>query len=222
MADHAGSRPRAVIADDSLNLAENIAVLSDRALYRDGLVEILRKDGFRRVDGFATFARLLKAARGGVLGFTLVDLAHEEEAQGEMLARLRIMHPNMTVVAIGTPSQLAARASAVDGCVELPGDGAGRLTAMAGAVARQRHGPVKFPVSPEVARQSRTWASLTPRQRQVLGLLGCGMENLKIAASLGISERAVKAHVSGLLEKFGVGNRTGLAIISCRAGVAAV
>lgn len=68
----------------------------------------------------------------------------------------------------------------------------------------------------------RTWASLTPRQRQVLGLLGCGMENLKIAASLGISERAVKAHISGLLGKFAVGNRTGLALVSCRAGVAAV
>jgi DNA-binding NarL/FixJ family response regulator len=48
------------------------------------------------------------------------------------------------------------------------------------------------------------------------------MENQKIAASLGISERAVKGHVSGLLAKFGVGNRTGLALISCRAGVAAV
>ncbi len=222
MADDAGNRPRAVIADDNLDLAENIAVLSDRALYRDGIVEILRQHGFRRVDGFATFARLLKAARGAVLDLTLVDLAHEQDDPEAILTGLRIVHPNATVVAIGTTSQLAARASVVDGCVELPGDGASRLTAIAGAVARQRQGPVKFPVSPEVARQTRTWASVTPRQRQVLGLLGCGMENLKIAASLGISERAVKVHVSGLLEKFGVGNRSELAIISCRAGVAAV
>jgi DNA-binding NarL/FixJ family response regulator len=53
----------------------------------------------------------------------------------------------------------------------------------------------------------------------VLGLLGCGVENSKIAASLGISERAIKAHVSALLEKFHADNRTELALIACRAGL---
>jgi DNA-binding NarL/FixJ family response regulator len=44
------------------------------------------------------------------------------------------------------------------------------------------------------------------------------VENPTIAASLGISERAVKGHVGVLLEKFGVNNRTELALIACRAG----
>src|SRR5664279_763690 len=113
----------------------------------------------------------------------------------------------MTLVAIGTRLQLAARAQDMDGCVELPTDGAARLQAMAKAVARTHHGPIKFAMSPEVAQQRLTWASLTPRQRQVLGLLGCGMENSKIAASLDISERAIKGHVSALLEKFHANNR---------------
>jgi two-component system nitrate/nitrite response regulator NarL len=199
-----------------------IAVLSDQGLYRDGIVESLRQHGFRRVDDFATCASLLETARGALLDLTLVDLAHEQEDPEDVMRRLRAVWPHVTVVAIGTPLQLAARAPGVDGYVELPRDGASQLSAMAKAVARRHPGPVKFPVSPEVARQSRTWASLTPRQRQVLGLLGCGVENLKIAASLGISERAVKGHVSGLLEKFGVDNRTGLALIACRAGFAAV
>jgi DNA-binding NarL/FixJ family response regulator len=47
------------------------------------------------------------------------------------------------------------------------------------------------------------------------------VENSKIADSLCISERAIKAHVSSLLEKFRVNNRTELALIACRAGVAA-
>ena len=71
---------------------------------------------------------------------------------------------------------------------------------------------------PRVEREFAIWESLTRRQRQVLGLLGCGLGNPKIAGALGISERAVKVHVSGLLEKFSVDNRTGLALIACLAG----
>jgi DNA-binding NarL/FixJ family response regulator len=39
-------------------------------------------------------------------------------------------------------------------------------------------------------------------QREVLALLGCGMNSQQLAISLGISKRAVKAHISALLDKF--------------------
>jgi DNA-binding NarL/FixJ family response regulator len=197
-----------------------IAVLSDDGLYREGIAEILRQHGFSRVEGFASSGSLLKAACIAPLDLTLIDLAHEQENSEDVARRLRAIWPDMTLVAIGTPLQLAARAQDADGCVELPTDGVARLQAMAQAVARRHHGPIRFSVSPEVAQQRLTWASLTPRQRQVLGLLGCGLENSTIAASLGISERAIKAHVSGLLEKFRANNRTELALIACRAGFA--
>jgi len=197
-----------------------IAVLSDHELYRDGIVLILRQHGFRRVEGFANSGALLKGARVAPLDLALVDLAHEPENSEELGGLLRAAWPDLTLVAIGTRLQLAARAQDVDGCLELPTDGAARLQAMAEAVARSHQGPIKFAMSPEVAQQRLTWASLTPRQSQVLGLLGCGVENSKIAASLGISERAIKAHVSGLLEKFRANNRTELALIACRAGFA--
>ncbi|MBN1210924.1 MAG: response regulator transcription factor [Myxococcaceae bacterium] len=60
---------------------------------------------------------------------------------------------------------------------------------------------------------------MTPRQRDVLGHLSTGSDNLKIAAHLGISERAVKAHVSALLSLFNAENRTELAVLACRAGM---
>jgi DNA-binding NarL/FixJ family response regulator len=197
-----------------------IAVLSEHELCRNGIVEILRQHGFRRVEGFAGSGALLRGARVAPLDLTLVDLAHERENSEELARRLRAAWPDMTLVAIGTRLQLAARAQGVDGGVELPTDGVARLEAMAEAVTRRHHGPIKFAMSPGVAKESLTWASLTPRQRQVLGLLGCGVENSKIAASLGVSERAIKTHVSGLLQKFGADNRTGLALIACRAGFA--
>jgi DNA-binding NarL/FixJ family response regulator len=57
---------------------------------------------------------------------------------------------------------------------------------------------------PEVSRIP----SLTPREGEVLRLLAQGLQNKEIAATLSISERTVKFHVSALLHKLGAGNRT--------------
>ena len=53
---------------------------------------------------------------------------------------------------------------------------------------------------------------LTARERDVLNLLLGGGSNREIAASLGIDEATVKAHVGRLLRKFGVQNRTALTV----------
>ena len=62
-------------------------------------------------------------------------------------------------------------------------------------------------------------ARLSLRERQVLSLIGAGADNLKIAAQLDISERTVKAHVTGLYRKTQVENRTQLAILAREVGL---
>ncbi len=58
------------------------------------------------------------------------------------------------------------------------------------------------------AADSATW--LSRRQKQVLeGVLG-NLSNKEIAASLNLSERTVKFHVSALLAKYGVSDRVSL------------
>ena len=52
---------------------------------------------------------------------------------------------------------------------------------------------------------------LTPRQSEVLERVVRGFENKQIAKELGVSEQAVKEHVSLLLQRFGVPNRAALA-----------
>jgi DNA-binding NarL/FixJ family response regulator len=49
--------------------------------------------------------------------------------------------------------------------------------------------------------------ALTPREREVLHLVCAGLGNGAIAHRLFISEKTVKAHVSHILEKLGVGTR---------------
>lgn len=53
---------------------------------------------------------------------------------------------------------------------------------------------------------------ISPREMEVLVLIGKGLDNKEIGARLFITERTVKAHVGSLLEKLGLRDRTQLAI----------
>ena len=50
--------------------------------------------------------------------------------------------------------------------------------------------------------------ALTPRELEVLRLMAQGLPNRKIAEQLLVNERTIKHHVSEILSKLGVDNRT--------------
>jgi DNA-binding NarL/FixJ family response regulator len=57
---------------------------------------------------------------------------------------------------------------------------------------------------------------LTPREQEVLRLLVHGRSDREIAAELFLSRRTVQDHVSHLLGKLGVTNRTAAAAVAVR------
>jgi two-component system, NarL family, response regulator LiaR len=61
--------------------------------------------------------------------------------------------------------------------------------------------------------------SLTPREREVLSLIAHGRPNKLIARDLGVSEKTVKTHVSSILGKLGVTDRTQAALYAVREGL---
>jgi DNA-binding NarL/FixJ family response regulator len=62
-------------------------------------------------------------------------------------------------------------------------------------------------------------AALTPRERDVLRLIGRGFPNKQIARELGLTESTVKTHVGHVLAKLGVTDRTQAAVVAVRAGL---
>ena len=70
------------------------------------------------------------------------------------------------------------------------------------AAAGFAHGP-RGP-RPETAAHV---AGLTPRQAEVLAMIGEGMSNAEIAARLVVAVRTVDHHVAAVLTKLGVANR---------------
>jgi len=64
-------------------------------------------------------------------------------------------------------------------------------------------------LSAAITSVSARW-KLTPRQGEVLGLIGRGLSNRTISATLGISESTVEFHVAKVFEKAGVDSRAAL------------
>ena len=62
------------------------------------------------------------------------------------------------------------------------------------------------------------YEELTPREREVLELIGRGYSNKRIAVELGAAEKTVKNHVSHVLAKLGVADRTQAALYASRVG----
>jgi DNA-binding NarL/FixJ family response regulator len=73
----------------------------------------------------------------------------------------------------------------------------------------------------EVARRPAVTGldALTPREREVLALLGAGLSNRQIAERLVVSEKTVKTHVSAVLSKLALPDRTQAALYAVRHGV---
>jgi len=65
-------------------------------------------------------------------------------------------------------------------------------------------------------RDVRGIGALTSREREVFALLADGQSNREIARTLRVSEKTVKTHVSAVLAKLGVADRTQAALLAVR------
>lgn len=86
---------------------------------------------------------------------------------------------------------------------------------------RKVHAGNKFlpaPVAESLAARTPN-SDLSPREREVLSLIVQGKSNKEIAGHLGITEATVKCHVSVILERLGVTDRTQAVVTALQRGL---
>jgi DNA-binding NarL/FixJ family response regulator len=209
-----------------------VVVSDDHPVVRQGLRSFLEAQGFAVVgeaaDGAAA-VRLVAETRPDVL---LTDLVMPELDGIEAIRRVRGLGIPVGILVLtsfsGADQVIPAIRAGADGYL-LKDAGPAALTDAIRAVHRG-----EALLSPEAAAvvMSRVAGDdgappppnpdldrLTPREREVLAGLGRGLTNRQLAAELFVSEKTVKTHVSSLLAKLRLADRTQAALFAVRAGV---
>jgi DNA-binding NarL/FixJ family response regulator len=188
-----------------------VVIAEDLALLREGIVRLLEDGGFEVVAAVADGSDLLRAVVTQKPDVAVVDVRlppsfRDEGLRAALEARRRV--PGLPVLVL---SQYVEQAYAA----ELLADGAGGV----GYLLKERVGDVRdfldavrrvaeggTAMDPEVIRQlvvrrSGPLDDLSPREREVLGLMAEGRSNAAIAATLVITESAVEKHVRRIFGK---------------------
>lgn len=194
-----------------------VVVADDSTLLREGLVRLLDEAGLEVVGQAADGEELLRKVRAHKPDVAVVDVrmppTHTDE--GLRAAReIRAELPEVSVLVLSQYVEVAyARellAESAEGLGYLLKDRVADVEALTDAV--RRVGAGGSALDPEVVsqmlgrrRDDDPLEQLTPREREVLGLMAEGRSNAAIAAELVVTERAVEKHVTGIFAKLELG-----------------
>ena len=203
-----------------------LVIADDHPLFRAALTQAVQHFAPEaEIAEAATIARLydlLDTAPAPDL--ILLDLVMPDADGTSALAHLTASLPGTPVVVVSARDDAAivrrARALGARGFLSKATEVAGLEGAIAHVLAGGEHFSVPTPTHlhldhDEAAAASRV-ALLTPRQYRIALMVAAGKLNKQIAHELGIAEPTVKIHVSAMLRKLGIGNRTQIATLVTR------
>lgn len=210
-------------------MAERIGILvaDDHPVVRDGLVAVLSTQPDFEVVGEAgsgvDVVKMYNMLRPDIV---LMDLEMPEMDGVSALATVRESDPDARVIiftAFDTDERIldAVRAGAAGYLLKgAPRDEVFRAVRTVHAGGSLLEPIVASKLMQQISREQGDAAEpLTPREREVIGMLAQGLQNKEIALELSISERTVKFHVSSILAKLGAGNRTEAVALAAQKGL---
>jgi NarL family two-component system response regulator LiaR len=206
--------------------AIRVLIVDDHAIVREGLRAFLGMLPDIELTGEAGGGEeALAAVARGKPEIVLMDLVMPGMDGIEATRRLAAEHPEVKVIALTSFSDdeklyPVIKAGAVAYLLKDVGPQELAETIRAAARGEVRLAPeVTRRLMSGIAGETPAGEPLTERERQVLACLGRGLANKGIAAELFISEKTVKTHVSNLLGKLRLADRTQAALYAVKHGL---
>lgn len=204
-----------------------IIIADEQPLFRDALIRVLSQQTsepeITEVDNFSCLENQLQ--QNPDIDYVFMDVHITGNSGLSGLATLRLSYPNLNIVIVSASESpmIVYRAIKLGAAGFVPKSGTAEI--FADAISAIFTGHVWLPVqltnpleneSLSTRREdseclSEKIASLSPRQFKVLSMLSDGKLNKQIAYTLDIQEATIKHHVSLILQKLNVVNRTGAA-----------
>lgn len=196
-----------------------ILVVDDHDVVREGLAAMLRhRPGYEIVAMVGSAAEALTAADRFVPDIVILDVHLPDGSGIETCREIKSRHPAIGVIILTGSSDedlvLTAVIAGANGYL-LKQSGARDLRRTVDVVASG--GSMVDPVATDrmvqrIRRASQTtesdpFASLTPRERQILDLVATGLTNREIAEQVVVSQKTVKRSVSAILSKLDLQRR---------------
>jgi DNA-binding NarL/FixJ family response regulator len=192
-----------------------LVIAEDTALLREGLAGLLEDAGHTVLARVGDAETLLAVVAEHEPELAIVDVrmppTYEDEGM-RAAVEIRKLHPNTAVLVLS--QHVESRYA-----VELVGSGGGFGYLLKDRIldvdefldAAERVCNGGSALDPEVVKQlllppqeDDALAELTPREREVLGLMAEGKTNAGIARQLWLTEKTVETHVSSILGKLGL------------------
>ncbi len=190
-----------------------VVLAEDSVLLREGVARILGEAGFEVVGQAGNADELMLKVRSYSPDVAIVDIrmppTHTDEGL-RAAQEIREKHPTVGVLVLSQYVEptyaMELLAESAEGVGYLLKDRVSDVNEFADAVRRVGEGGSALDptiVSQLVGRRRRDDPidTLTPREREVLGLMAEGRSNSGIAEQLVVTERAVEKHVTSIFSK---------------------
>lgn len=207
-----------------------VVIADDHPMYRFGLAAVLGQS--EEVEVVATASdgdQLVSAVSQHEPDIVITDLSMPTVDGVTATARLRQAHPGVRVIVLTMHEDdehlRAALGAGAAGYLVKGADGAEILRAVQAVAAGDavygrpaaRH--IANMYAGSLSADTAAFPDLTPREREVLDLLAFGCRNHEIARRLGMADKTVRNHVSQVLLKLQVPDRTAAALKARAAGL---
>ena len=190
-----------------------VVIADDSVLLREGIARLLEESGFEVVGQAGDAEDLLRKVGAHKPDIAVVDVrmppTHTDEGL-RAAQRIRAEYPDTAVLVLSQYVEEAYALELLSEGTERTGyllkDRVADVRTFTDAVRRVAKGGSAL--DPEVVglmlgrrRRVDPLATLTPREREVLGLMAEGRSNSAMAEALVVSDRAVEKHVTAILSK---------------------